>query len=146
MAHFKFKHVFHFNLKVVNYSNCRTRDEICENSSKIITFIDLAGHQKYMKTTVFGLSGYEPDFTMLLISTNSGITNTTREHLGYSLALEVPVFIVLNKIDLCTPKTLNDNLNKIQFLLKSPGVNKMPFIINNDDDAVFAAQNIADSQ
>jgi GTPase len=64
-----------FNNKgeIVNYKNCRTTDEICEKSSKILTFIDLAGHQKYMKTTVFGLTGYSPDFTMLVISANNGI-------------------------------------------------------------------------
>ncbi len=58
---------------VQNFSNCRQADEICEKSSKIITFIDLAGHQKYMKTTVFGLTGYSPDFNMLLINATSGI-------------------------------------------------------------------------
>jgi GTPase len=31
--------------------------EICESSSKIVNFIDLAGHEKYLKTTVFGLTG-----------------------------------------------------------------------------------------
>jgi GTPase len=38
---------------VQNFSNCRTAEEICEKSSKIATFIDLAGHHKYMKTTVY---------------------------------------------------------------------------------------------
>jgi len=28
--------------------------KICENSAKVITFIDLAGHERYLKTTVFG--------------------------------------------------------------------------------------------
>ena len=31
--------------------------EIGENSTKIITFIDLAGHQKYLKTTISALTG-----------------------------------------------------------------------------------------
>ena len=26
--------------------------EICEQSSKIVNFIDLAGHEKYLKTTI----------------------------------------------------------------------------------------------
>ena len=29
--------------------------KICEDSSKVITFIDLAGHEKYLKTTIFGI-------------------------------------------------------------------------------------------
>ena len=35
---------------------------VCEKSSKVITFIDLAGHEKYLKTTVFGMTGHAPDF------------------------------------------------------------------------------------
>jgi len=35
---------------------------------KVITFIDLAGHEKYLKTTVFGMTGHAPDFSMLMVS------------------------------------------------------------------------------
>lgn len=41
--------------------------KICERSSKVITFIDLAGHEKYLKTTVFGMTGHLPDFCMLMV-------------------------------------------------------------------------------
>ena len=59
--------------QVVNYSESRSVEEICENSSKLITLIDLAGHHKYMKTTIFGLTCYSPDFTMLVVSANTGM-------------------------------------------------------------------------
>ena len=69
------KEVMGFNdaAQVQNFGNCRSAEEIFENSSKLISFIDLAGHSKYMKTTVFGLTGYDPDFTMLVINANNGI-------------------------------------------------------------------------
>ena len=57
----------------MNYSESRSIEEICENSSKLITLIDLAGHHKYMKTTIFGLTCYSPDFTMLVVSANTGM-------------------------------------------------------------------------
>lgn len=41
--------------------------KICERSSKVITFIDLAGHERYLKTTVFGMTGHAPDFGMLMV-------------------------------------------------------------------------------
>lgn len=126
--------------EVQNFGNCRSFDEICENSSKILTFIDLAGHQKYMKTTIFGLTGYAPDFACLVINASNGIVGTTKEHLGFSLALEVPVFVVINKIDACTDNGLEKTLQTIEFLLKSPGCGKIPLMVNNDDDAIFAAQ------
>ena len=55
---------------------------ICENSSKVITFIDLAGHEKYLKTTVFGMTGHAPDFGMLMVRNAifcSNLLHTWRE-------------------------------------------------------------------
>lgn len=130
--------------QVQNFSNCRTSEEICEKSSKILTFIDLAGHQKYMKTTVFGLTGYAPDFNMLLINATNGIAGTTKEHLGFSMALDVPVFVVINKIDSCTPKALRQTLQTIEYLLKSPGCSKIPIRVESEDDAILAAQQFVD--
>lgn len=62
-----------FNPQVVNYSDSRTVEDICENSTKLITLIDLCGHHKYLKTTIFGLTGYSPDFAMLVVSANTGM-------------------------------------------------------------------------
>ena len=63
---------------------------VCEKSSKVITFIDLAGHEKYLKTTVFGMTGHAPDFGMLMVGANAGIVGMTKEHLvrnGNSVSL-----------------------------------------------------------
>ena len=59
--------------QVINYSESRTAEDICEQSSKLITFIDLAGHHKYLRTTIFGLTGHSPDFAMLVVAGNAGI-------------------------------------------------------------------------
>lgn len=50
-----------------------TVEEILEAASKLVTFIDLAGHQKYLKTTIFGLTGYKPHFAMLVVAANMGV-------------------------------------------------------------------------
>lgn len=52
--------------------------DVCEASSKVVTFIDLAGHEKYLKTTVFGLTGCAPDFAMLMIGANNGVIGMTK--------------------------------------------------------------------
>jgi len=41
-----------------NYLENETPEDICENSTKIIQFIDVPGHQKYLKTTIYGLMGH----------------------------------------------------------------------------------------
>uniref|UniRef100_A0A8C7STS2 Tr-type G domain-containing protein n=1 Tax=Oncorhynchus mykiss TaxID=8022 RepID=A0A8C7STS2_ONCMY len=121
-----------FNSKgeVVNYSDSRTAEEICESSSKMITFIDLAGHHKYLKTTIFGLTSYCPDFAMLVVSANTA--GTTREHLGLAMALKVPIFIVRT-------------VRQLEHVLKLPGSNKVPMVVASPDDAVTAAQQFAQS-
>ncbi|XP_061600706.1 GTP-binding protein 2 [Cololabis saira] len=134
-----------FNSKgeVVNYSESRTAEEICESASKMITFIDLAGHHKYLKTTIFGLTSYCPDFAMLVVSANTGIVGTTREHLGLAMALKVPIFIVVSKVDLCTQATVERTVRQLERVLKQPGCNKVPLVISSTDDAVTAAQQFA---
>ena len=116
--------------------------KICSKATKVVTFIDLAGHEKYLKTTVFGMTGHAPDFSMLMvrlisltflfykitlhsvlskraeinviilclifmsrivglqIGANAGIVGMTKEHLGLALALNVPVFVVVTKVNM----------------------------------------------
>ncbi|XP_050981337.1 GTP-binding protein 2 [Labeo rohita] len=131
--------------EVVNYSESRTAEEICESASKMITFIDLAGHHKYLKTTIFGLTSYCPDFAMLVVSANTGIAGTTREHLGLAMALKVPIFIVVSKVDLCAKGTVERTVRQLERILKQPGCNKVPMLVSSTDDAVTAAQKFAQS-
>lgn len=115
--------------------------KICEKSCKIITFIDLAGHEKYLKTTVFGMTGHVPDFGMLMVGANAGIIGMTKEHLGLALALSVPVFVVVTKIDMCPANVLQENLKLLVRILKSPGCRKVPVMVRNLDDVVLSATN-----
>ncbi|KAH8309472.1 hypothetical protein KR059_010769 [Drosophila kikkawai] len=115
--------------------------KICENSAKVITFIDLAGHERYLKTTVFGMTGHAPDFGMLMIGANAGIIGMTKEHLGLALALAVPVFVVVTKIDMCPANVLQDNMKLLFKMLKSQGCRKVPVVVRTQDDVVLSATN-----
>lgn len=71
-------------------------EDVCNHASKVLSFIDLAGHEKvrirllqYLRTTVFGMTACSPDYVVLMIGANSGIIGMTKEHLGLSLALNV---------------------------------------------------------
>ncbi|XP_076447703.1 GTP-binding protein 1-like [Babylonia areolata] len=115
--------------------------KICEDAAKVITFIDLAGHERYLKTTVFGMTGHAPDFAMLMIGANAGVIGMTKEHLGLALALNVPVFVVVTKVDMCPPNVLQETLKLLTRILKSPGCRKIPVIVQNKDDVVCSATN-----
>ncbi len=130
--------------EIVNYHLIEDHNwtNIIEASSKIITFIDLGGHEKYLKTTLFGLTGHQPDYVLLVIGANMGIVGMTREHLGIALALKVPIIIIITKIDICPEHILKKTIGDITKLLKIPGSNKIPIIIRNEDDVVVSAKNI----
>ena len=49
---------------------CLTRSDIAIFRS--ISFIDLAGHEKYMKTALHGIVGRAPQFCLLAISAVAG--------------------------------------------------------------------------
>ncbi len=46
--------------------------DVRARSHKAITFLDLCGHEKYLKTTVFGLTGMLPDYGMVVVGANMG--------------------------------------------------------------------------
>lgn len=135
---------FDSNGNVVRNANLHsTKDweEICQKSNKVITFVDLAGHEKYLKTTVFGMTGHAPDYCMLMVGSNMGAVGMTKEHLGLALALNIPVFIVLTKIDMCPPNVLQDTIKVLLKILKSPGCRKLPYSVSTSDDVVTCAKN-----
>ena len=41
-------------------------------SAKVVTLVDLAGHERYFKTTAYGLTGHLPDYACLIVSANNG--------------------------------------------------------------------------
>lgn len=65
----------------------------------------------------------------------------TKEHLGLALALSVPVFVVVTKIDMCPPNVLQDNLKLLFKILKSQGCRKVPVMVKNADEVVLSATN-----
>ncbi|KAF9125375.1 hypothetical protein BGW39_007452 [Mortierella sp. 14UC] len=118
-------------------------DEICGKAAKVLSFIDLAGHERYLKTTVFGMTGCAPDFVMLMIGSNAGIVGMTKEHLGLSLALGVPVLVVITKIDMCPPNVLENTVKQLTKILKSAGCRKIP-MFSHEDVVVTAGNFVSD--
>lgn len=61
------------------------------------------------------------------------------------MALKVPIFIVISKVDLCTRATVERTVRQLERVLKQPGCNKVPMVVSSTDDAVTAAQQFAQS-
>jgi GTPase len=114
-------------------------EEIGPRSAKIIAFTDLAGHERYLRTTVFGLLGTSPDYVMLMVAANNGLIGMSKEHLGIAMALGVPVLVVITKIDICPPHILQQTVSQLTKILKSPGARKIPIFIKSKQEVINTA-------
>jgi GTPase len=126
--------------KIVNYQGVRKLGwpAIVKRSSKIISFFDLAGHEKYLKTTIKGLSSASPDMCMIMVSANRGVLRMTKEHIFLCMALKIPFFIIITKIDLVIdkPDILKKTVSSIISIIKHPGVRRIPLKIKNESDII----------
>ncbi|KAK4232188.1 GTP-binding protein 1 [Podospora fimiseda] len=114
-------------------------EEIGKRSAKVITFSDLAGHERYLRTTVFGMLSSSPNYCLLMVAANNGLIGMSKEHLGIALALNVPVMVVITKIDICPPQILEQTITQITRILKSPGARKIPIFIKNHEECINTA-------
>jgi small GTP-binding protein len=86
-------------------------------NNRVINFIDLAGHEKYYKTTVHGINGYLIDYSALIINANAGIQKMTREHMTLILSLKIPFFIIYTKVDITPDNVYERNIQNIRKFL-----------------------------
>ncbi|CAD7955379.1 unnamed protein product [Amoebophrya sp. A25] len=116
--------------------------KIQEQSDRLIQFVDLCGHEKYLKTTIFGLVGLCPDYALVVINANAGLQRMTREHIGIAIALRIPIIIVVTKKDMTPGNVYDANMLNICKVLKSNAVRKMPVLIKHESDVEHAANSI----
>lgn len=132
--------------KIMNYSGMHKKGwpEIVKDSVKIISFYDLCGHEKYLRTTILGLTSSFPDLCMILVGANRGLTRMTQEHIFLCVTLNIPFAIVLTKIDICVNRqnVMKDTVMNINRLLKMPGLRRIPYKISNMDDVIICAKNV----
>eukprot|EP01127_Copromyxa_protea_P021111 TRINITY_DN7170_c0_g1_i1.p1 TRINITY_DN7170_c0_g1~~TRINITY_DN7170_c0_g1_i1.p1 ORF type:complete len:563 (-),score=100.65 TRINITY_DN7170_c0_g1_i1:69-1757(-) len=116
----------------INYSSIQDMSwgDIIEQSYRVISFFDLAGHERYLKTTLYGMSGQMPDYSFLVVSAESGVGGTTREHYELSVALKIPVVIVITHIDSISEEELQVATEKIIFDLNLTN----PMTVSEEDD------------
>jgi len=88
-----------------------------KDDNRIVSFIDLAGHEKYYKTTVFGANCCSLDYIMLLVGANMGVSLMTREHFLLILILKLPFIIVVTKMDLAPENVLENTIADIKLLI-----------------------------
>lgn len=134
-------------------------EDISMRSAKIVTFSDLAGHERYLKTTLYGLTSGAPSCVILMVGANAGLIGMSKEHLAIALALSVPVVVCITKvitvilidarqtdkcqIDMTPPNVMAETLKQVIKILKSPGCRKTPVLVKTIESAVEIAQSFS---
>lgn len=118
-------------------------EEISLQAAKIVSFIDLAGHEKYLKTTLYGLTSGAPSLVLLMVGANAGLIGMSKEHLAIALALNVPVAVCITKIDMTPPNIIAETVKQVTKVLRSPGCRKTPVFVKTIEMAVELSQALA---
>lgn len=131
--------------KITNHSSFTTLSwpEIIDKSTKIINFYDLGGSETSMKTTVKTLSPNYIDYISLVISASSKISDETTLFLNMALALDLPIFIIVTKIDLV--EDLSGFLSNLNFLIKQQKKMKNPLVVKSKQDIVMFSKMLKES-
>ncbi len=104
---------------------------------KIVVYIDLAGHEKYLKTTLHGMSGFYPDYGMVVIGANMGLTDITKEHMNVAIALNIPFMVVITKVDIAPPHVLEKTKASIEEIInKKLKQKKMIYMDEENVDSI----------
>jgi len=107
---------------------------IISKNGKVFTFIDLAGHEKYLKTTVSGLNGYFIDYAVVVIGADRGIIGMTKEHLIVAISLNIPIIIVITKIDVAVDTKLDRIQKRLRVIFSGSFAGKKQLRYANDDN------------
>ena len=101
----------------------------------------MSGNDKFGKITLYGMCSLNPDYCVVVISANMGLTLTTKEFIEIAIILEIPLIFVITKYNI-TPDFINEEiLNEIQNLISGDGINKNPKVIFKNDDILSLSKN-----
>eukprot|EP00931_Biecheleriopsis_adriatica_P079884 TRINITY_DN53226_c0_g1_i1.p1 TRINITY_DN53226_c0_g1~~TRINITY_DN53226_c0_g1_i1.p1 ORF type:complete len:728 (-),score=134.13 TRINITY_DN53226_c0_g1_i1:11-2194(-) len=124
-----------------NAGRAEAKARVVERSSKLITFADLCGHEKYFKTTLQGLVGLSPDYLLCTLDANRGeMRGMVQEHLIVANALAIPTIICLTKCDMASEEARKSAMADIKKFLKDKGT--PAFVVKDSHDVVIAAERI----
>ncbi|KAB5580488.1 hypothetical protein GE09DRAFT_949694 [Coniochaeta sp. 2T2.1] len=119
---------------------------------RLVHLLDSAGHPRYRRTTLRGIVGWAPHWTVLCIAadgTDGGaesnapacalgstpvadqVSDLAQAHLDLCLSLDLPLAIVITKMDLASRPTLQRTLTKV--LSKIKGARRVPTILKPDN-------------
>ncbi|TPX16719.1 uncharacterized protein E0L32_003660 [Thyridium curvatum] len=127
---------------IVNYANQQIESWVgihdFTGDGRLAFVSDVAGHPRYRRTILRGIVGWAPQWTLLCIAADdadsraatpgpeglgpdTGELDLAKAHLDLCLKLELPLAIVITKLDLANKAVLRSTLEKIWTSIKAAG-------------------------
>jgi GTPase len=76
---------------------------------------------------------------MLVVGANMGVSRMTKEHIGITMALKIPMFVVITKIDLAPENVYTDTINTMNKILKGSACNLRPIVVKDSKNLELLA-------
>ncbi|KAF5577565.1 GTP-binding protein 2 [Fusarium pseudoanthophilum] len=141
---------------ILNYSHGNIESWIdihdCSEGGRLVFVSDSAGHPRYRRTVLRGLMNWAPHWIILCLAVDDGDTATkghgatsstqdvlgvtsvgadlVKAHLTLSLKLDIPLAVVITKMDLASRTSAHRTTNKILSAVKEAG--RIPKILRPD--------------
>jgi len=105
-------------------------------NDKTYSFVDLAGHEKYLGTTITGISNNMIDYALILIGANVGnFPRVAKEHVGLALSFNIPLIFIITKMDMPSQHIIEQTIKKTKKIMSSRAAkNKILYEIESDND------------
>jgi len=116
--------------------------DLIDRSTKIVSFVDCPGHAPWLRTTVRGILGQRVDYVLLIVAADDGVTPITKEHLGIALAMDIPLIIVVTKIDKVSYEDTKQVISEVSTLLRKVG--KVPLNVKDKETAQNISKNVSE--
>ncbi|KAF5603353.1 GTP-binding protein 2 [Fusarium subglutinans] len=141
---------------ILNYSHGNIESWVdihdCSEGGRLVFVSDSAGHPRYRRTVLRGLMNWAPHWIILCLAVDDGdtatkghgVTSSTQDvlgvtsvgadlvkaHLTLSLKLDIPLAVVITKMDLASRTSAHKTTNKILSAVKEAG--RIPKILRPD--------------
>ena len=102
---------------------------------RLVSLIDLAGHEKYFGNTLSGITNTFPNYAILLIGANKGVTKITRDHFTILMYLKMPTIILITKMDMTPESEYKKTVEEVKTLImKFKQFKRVLYGIKNEEE------------
>ena len=127
---------------------------VINNDKDRVRLLDIAGHDKYFDNSMRAITEYNPSYGLLILSAVKGLEDTTANlevisktkinngkviqnmnklYLNVCAILQLPVIVIITKIDNCNKDKVEKTRSEIASYLKEKFKYKMPTVVTKDN-------------